>query len=497
MGEIKKQGISNAIISYIGIAIGFINLLVLQPILLSPEEIGLTRILFSFSAILSTLIPLGMINVIIRFFPVFENKEKRHYGFFGFSLLIPSIGFLIVSALLFLSKNYFVSKYNNQSPLFAEYFNYIFPLSFFLAFTSVLGSYMAALLKTSFASFVNDIVTRILNVLVFSIYFLKLINIDAMIRLFVGIYFLQTLSLLIYIVVIDKPSLKIDFTYFKEKKVAVIIQYGLLFSIGVMSSIGLRYLDSVIIGIYLPLSAVGVYSICAFIPTVIEVPLSAIEKISNPKIAKNWEINDLTEIGKIYSESVRYLSLAGSFIFIMIFINIENLLKLLPIDFHDSYNVVKVIAIGALINISTGINTSIIFFSKKYKMGLLFLVVLFISTIIFDVVLIPRIGVIGAAIATALSATLYNLLKYFYVKIKFNLNPFNKNIITLLMAVLVCLTVDFFIPSVSSIIILEMIFRAIISSIIFIFLVFYFKLFDLSELTMFLKKNNKLDTKQS
>jgi hypothetical protein len=174
----------------------------------------------------------------------------------------------------------------------------------------------------------------------------------------------------------------------------------------------------------------------------------------------------------------------------MIFINIENLLKLLPNDFHDSYNVVKVIAIGALINISTGINTSIIFFSKKYKMGLLFLVVLFISTIIFDVLLIPRIGVIGAAIATALSAILYNLLKYFYVKVKFNLNPFNKNIIKLLMVVLVCLTIDFFIPSFSSIIILDMIFRAIISSAIFIFLIFYLKLFDFTELTDYLKKTS-------
>ena len=94
MGEIKKQGISNAIISYIGIAIGFINLLVLQPILLSPEEIGLTRILFSFSSIMSTVIPLGMINITLRFFPIFENKEKKHNGFFGFSILIAFVGFV-------------------------------------------------------------------------------------------------------------------------------------------------------------------------------------------------------------------------------------------------------------------------------------------------------------------------------------------------------------------------------------------------------------------
>ena len=488
MGEIKKQGISNAIISYIGIAIGFINLLVLQPILLSPEEIGLTRILFSFSSLLATLIPLGMINVIIRFFPVFENKEKKNFGFFGFSLLIPGIGFLIVGSLMYLCKDYFISKYNNQSPLFAEYFNYVFPLSFFLAFTSVLGSYCAVLFKTPFPSFVNDIASRILNVLVFSLYFLKVININTMILSFVGIYFLQMITLLIYIVIIDKPSVKIDFNYFREKKVFVIIQYGLLFSIGVMSSIGLRYLDSVIIGIYLPLSAVGVYSICAFIPTVIEVPLSAIEKISNPKIAKYWEENNIIEIEKIYNQSVKYLSLVGSYIFLLIVINIESLLKYLPNDFHEAHNIVKVISIGALVNISTGVNTSIIFFSKKYKMGLIFLMVLFISTLTLDIILIPKIGVIGAAIATALAAILYNALKFIYLKLMFKLNPIKKTNLILLGIVLVCYFSNSFFPFEIKSLLIDMIVKTTLISIVFCLSLLYFKVILISDVNLFCKK---------
>jgi hypothetical protein len=58
MGVIQKQGIANTIVSYTGIAIGFINILILQPLMLSPDEIGLTRILYSVSSLIATVFPL-------------------------------------------------------------------------------------------------------------------------------------------------------------------------------------------------------------------------------------------------------------------------------------------------------------------------------------------------------------------------------------------------------------------------------------------------------
>jgi len=108
MGIIKKQGIQNTIISYIGILIGFVNLIVIQPFFLTPEEIGLTRVLFSFSSIIAVFLPLGIGHIIYRYFPKFKNEEKGHYGFLGFALLFPAAGLLIVTALLYLLKDFFI-----------------------------------------------------------------------------------------------------------------------------------------------------------------------------------------------------------------------------------------------------------------------------------------------------------------------------------------------------------------------------------------------------
>lgn len=207
----------------------------------------------------------------------------------------------------------------------------------------------------------------------------------------------------------------------------MIMEYGLLFAIGLMASLGLRYLDSVILGIYLPLSVVGVYTVCSFIPTIIEIPLTAIEKISNPKIAEFWETGDKEQIGKVYELSVRILGIVSSIVFLLVLINLKYLLSYLPSQYAQAYHAIIIISLGALINAYTGINNGILYFSKKYKTGLGLLVFLLITTLVLDIILIPLWGINGAAIATCAALSTFNIIKYFYIRYSFGMNPYNFN----------------------------------------------------------------------
>ncbi|MEY4111171.1 MAG: hypothetical protein RLZZ46_1526 [Bacteroidota bacterium] len=424
MGVIQRQGIKNTLIAYVGIVIGFISLLVIQPLILSPSEIGLTRILLSFSSVLASVMPLGMINVTIRFFPVFKNQEKNHHGFLFFVLLISLGGYLVLSGLLFAFREEIKSLYSGQSALFSDYFDWVFIFSFFLSFTSVLSAYCTANLKTTVPTFINDIYIRVASLVVFLIYYFGLIDIHFFVAFFVLIYGSQLLLLLWYTGRLGALDFRIDWNFLKANNIRGMTEYGLLFTVGVLSSIGLRYFDSIILGIYMPLSAVGVYSVCAFIPTIVEVPLLAIEKISNPKIAQFWETNNTADINKTYRLSVKVLSIISSFIFLMIAINLRYLLAQLPAQYMQAYDAVLIILAGALVNAFTGINNSILFFSKKYKTGLLLLVYLLLCTLLLDVILIPVYGLNGAAAATALSLVQYNFFKYLYIRKAFKMDPY-------------------------------------------------------------------------
>lgn len=429
MGVIQRQGIKNAIISYTGICIGFLSLLLIQPKILSPSEIGLTRLLFSFSSIMSTVIPLGMVSATIRFFPMFKDKRENNHGFFPFVLLVTLLGFLLVGSVLTIFDKQIIHLYTEKSFLFTIYFEAVFWLAFFLSFSAVISAYCTAHLKTTIPSFINDIYLRIASLGVFFMYYFKWINLDQMILLYITVYATQFAILLFYSYRIEPFRWSIDFSYLRRKNIKMIIEYGLLFAVGLMASMGIRYLDSVILGIYLPLSVVGVYTVCSFIPTIIEIPLTAIEKISNPKIAAFWATGDIEQISKIYELSVKILSIVSSVVFLLVLINLKYLLSYLPPQYAQAYHAIIIISLGALINAYTGVNNGILYFSKKYKTGLALLFFLLVSTLVLDIILIPLFGINGAAIATCSSLSAYNIIKYFYIRYSFQLNPYHLNII--------------------------------------------------------------------
>src|SRR4029078_10546975 len=96
----------------------FVCVMFTQPIFLTKEELGLTRILYSFSLLAAMFVPMGIGNATTKYFPLFKNEKTRHHGFFGFMLLFPILGFILGTGLILLMKDFILDQYRRQSPLF-------------------------------------------------------------------------------------------------------------------------------------------------------------------------------------------------------------------------------------------------------------------------------------------------------------------------------------------------------------------------------------------
>ena len=450
MGIIQRQGIRNTFVTYFGIMIGFLNLIVLQPYLLKPEEIGLIRVLFSFSSLIAVMLPLGATSVTIRFFPLFREQDKQHHGFFGFILLFPLIGFVVSSVFLFVLKDFFIAQYINNSKLFTEYYNYVIPFSFILGLITVLNTYSFSLFRTTIPSVLNDIFARLGTMAVISAYYLQLISLQFFVIYFIGVSGIQLIVLVIYIFKIDKPKIIPNVDFLKKQNLPEIFGYGLLVSLASISSLGLKYIDAIMIGKYMSLSFVGVYTIAAFIPALIEAPIASLEKISTTKIASALAIDNMQEIKEIYFKSCRYLFLLGGWLFLGININISALLHLLPEAYHGGGKVVLLISLGALLNMLAGANSSIIFSSKHYKFGAFLLVFIAVLAFLFNVLLIPMFGMEGAALATLLSTFIYALMRFVFIRVKFKLMPYDIKTILTALLILICFLINHLIPELNS-----------------------------------------------
>jgi O-antigen/teichoic acid export membrane protein len=447
LSSIKKQGIQNAIITYAGVAIGFVSLMFIQPSLLKPEELGLTRILLAASSLIATFLPLGISGVTTKFFPYFRNEEKRHYGYFGFMLLFPLVGTLICASVIYLFKHAIINQYIEQSFLFTEYFDLLLPFAIGMGLNITLNAYCASLFKTRIISFFEGIFTRVMFILLIIIYYIKWISLAQFMSLFVTVSLLQATFMMVYIYRIDKPSLKIDLDHLKKIGLSNLFKYGLLLTVSTVSSLSLKHLDTVLIGKYMGLEYVGVFAVAAYMALVIEIPLTSLERIAHAKIAQAWANKDENSIKKIYYQSVKYLLLIGGLLLIGIVINMNDLLSFLPEVYHKGATVGIIACVGGFLNIATGVNTSIIFTSEKYIYGTYLLFFLLIMAFVLNIIFIPSWGIEGAAFATALSSVLYNVLKYFIIWKNFKMQPYDWTSLKIVGVIIFVFAIAYFLPA--------------------------------------------------
>ena len=95
---------------------------------------------------------------------------------------------------------------------------------------------------------------------------------------------------------------------------------------------------------------------------------------------------------------------------------------------------------------ATGANSQIINFSKHYKVMLIFVVILIILVVVNNLLFIPVWGITGAAIASAFSMFLNNLMRYIYLYRKFRFQPFNLKFILVTIFLAVAYFVGLLIP---------------------------------------------------
>ncbi|NNM16284.1 MAG: membrane export protein, partial [Bacteroidia bacterium] len=88
MGIVKRQGIKFSIVGYVALFLGTINVLFIYPYALQPEELGLMRFILDTALLVVPFVSLGFGNVIIRYFPQFQDKAKSHNGFLLFVFLV-------------------------------------------------------------------------------------------------------------------------------------------------------------------------------------------------------------------------------------------------------------------------------------------------------------------------------------------------------------------------------------------------------------------------
>jgi O-antigen/teichoic acid export membrane protein len=425
VGIIRKQAFSNAINIIIGFLAGAINTIIILPRAFENnlDDWGLLKLVLSFALILAPVFGLGVNNIIIK---EYDNTKDQNYkqSILGFSMLIALIGSILLSIFVQL-KGLRLFTNNENAILVEQNIYFLLILSIALTVSQVYSGYIVAIHKTPFIQFINDTFLKGSYLLISIIYLFFPFDFELFFMLYVMTY---VLTLFIYFFYAKLHGFKAKYE-FKLLAIKELINYGFYTVLDRGAAIIVANLDLIMIAYLLELSDVAIYGLAFFIAAVVLIPQKAIMTPSYPLVSTALKTGRKDDLQRLYKQSSINQLIIGGVLFALIWSNINEIFMLIPSDFSSGKWVVFYIGLSRLFILSTGVSGPIIIFSTYYRINLFFNLFLILLTIITNYYLIKQFGMTGAAMATAITFFIYNILKTGYIKFRFNIQPFSMDTI--------------------------------------------------------------------
>jgi O-antigen/teichoic acid export membrane protein len=341
--------------------------------------------------------------------------------------MISIIGAILGVLFFLIFKDSLIEGENNA----AKYYIY-FTSGWILLFVSRLlflnlDMYLRMNLKTVLGVFLENFLTKVIFLFGLIAYVIGVINFD-------GIFWINILAvsfpgIVIILYLISKKESFFTFKFIKRytvrsKEIGNLALYGIIGGIG---STFVTDIDKFMISNEINLSATGIYSVMMLFGMFISLPSINLKRVSTPIIAESWKNNDIDNINTIYKKSALNQLLFGFYIFLGIWFCIDYVMDILNFSYvyRIAKDVILFIGIAQMIEMSTGVNSEIIATSKSYRWNTFFLFLLVIVVYSSNAILIPIFSIEGAAMATAVSFLIVNLLRYTFLKVKYKLTPFS------------------------------------------------------------------------
>ncbi|MCL2413408.1 MAG: polysaccharide biosynthesis C-terminal domain-containing protein [Bacteroidales bacterium] len=453
MGIIIRQSLKATIVNYVGAFVGFITMMFVSTKFLTPEELGLTRVMIEAATILGGLMALGISSSGLRFFPFFKtDKNSYNNGFLFYLLLFPVTGAIAFGLLYVCFKTGITNYFAAESPLFNQFFYYIIPLAIFMAFTIAFETYAVNLMRIVIPRFIREVLLRLMSVAVILLYFFEFFTLPQFILALISTYGIMMILNGIYIAMMGKFSLKHDFNYIEKPLKKEVARYT---GFVVLAAIGGAFAARVsmfMVGGMMGLEYSGIYSIALYMAVIIEIPNRSLQAISSPVAAQAIKENDHDRTQDLFRKVSLNQLLVSSLIFVFLWINIDTIFHYMPNSeiYRTGKYVVLFLGIARIFDTIANFANILVTYSKYYYYIGFFMFFLMASTIGLNLAFIPIHAISGAALATAITFILYNFVMLAFVKWKLNMHPFSVGILKILVIIAGLFLLDFVLPALGS-----------------------------------------------
>lgn len=477
MGVVIKQSFWGTLITYLGVAVGYINTLYLRPEFFEMEEIGLFTLITANAMMISPICSLGMGASFIKFFPALKDEFRNQFFTFQFTITLFANVMVIIAG--FLLKEWIAGIYAESAP---QYIQYLFITGVVIVVNSLFDlffSYSRSILKVVFPSFLREIFLRIGSIFLVVGYALNWFSFDWAVY-GLGITY-GLVFILLYLQLVISHHFRFDFNFSQisadwKKRLFRFAFYsmGLAGSFAILNNATYSQVSSL-----LGPAANGIFTTCFFIGVIVEMPRRNMAKVMSPIISSEFEKQNMKEVDSLYKRSSITMSVIGILLFMGIITNLNDLFVFIPKgeQFETGFWVVTMVCAAKLVLMASSFPGEIINYSPLYRYNLIFQVGAAVMIVVMNQLVIPIWGLTGAGISYFAIITLHVIVKILFVQKYFHIQPFILAHIKLILAGLVIGALAWFWhpPTHPAI---AIILRSIAITLVFIYLIYRLRISD-------------------
>jgi O-antigen/teichoic acid export membrane protein len=199
-----------------------------------------------------------------------------------------------------------------------------------------------------------------------------------------------------------------------------------LFVIGLGYNL-LNQMQTIMLGHFVSSSEVGIYSVALKVSGFVIIGLEILLPIVAPLFAQFRAAHDNRSLETLFGATTKWLCYSALVIFAGIVIFRIEVLHVFGKGFTAGSTILVILAVGQLINAATGPTGVLLTMTGRQKLELANIVSMVAVNFVLNLLLIPKLGMTGAAIAAAVSIATINGFKLVQVYMLFGFQAFNLN----------------------------------------------------------------------
>jgi O-antigen/teichoic acid export membrane protein len=199
--------------------------------------------------------------------------------------------------------------------------------------------------------------------------------------------------------------------------------------------------DKVLIGFFLDPRSVGVYAIAATLVAFVPILLQSVNQIFSPAIADLHARGETVLLGRLFQTLTKWILGLTLPLAAVVIIFARPLMGIFGHDFQFGWPILVVGTLGQLVNCGVGSVGYLLLMSGNQQRLMRVQVVSAGLMVLLNLVLIPYWGIVGAAVAAALTNAISNGLNLREVRSALRLSPYNRSYLRLAPPLLATLAV--------------------------------------------------------